>query len=138
MKQLPNPCSVETDMKWWYGRCVGGIVADFKVPLRRKKKADSYNTRTYNTLLKDLKAEIFKVIILSDNSNHYFSQYRVTTLAAISVCCKLGSRVLVQHIAVNIEFPLAVFKEGAGSVVLRLRGMRHIRQALCQLHVQVS
>lgn len=65
-------------------------MAYFKVLLRRKKKADLCKTSTYSTLLKDLKAEIFKVIILSDNSNHYFSQFRVTTLAAISVCCKLG------------------------------------------------
>ena len=79
--------------------------------------------------LKDLKAEIFKVIILSDNPNHYFSQFRVTTFAAISVCCKLVPCVLVQHNATNIGFSLAVFKEGAGSVVLRLRDMRHIRQA---------
>ena len=65
-------------------------MAYFKVLLHRKKKADLYNTSNYTTLVKDLKAVIFKVIILSDNSNHYFSQFRVTTLAAISVCCKLG------------------------------------------------
>lgn len=62
-------------------------MAYFKVLLRRKKKADLYNTSNYSTVLKDLKAKIFKVTILSDNSNHYFSQFRVTTLAAISVCC---------------------------------------------------
>jgi hypothetical protein len=50
----------------------------------KKKKADFYNASTYSTLLKDLKAEILKVVILSDNSNHYFSQFRVTTLADIS------------------------------------------------------
>jgi hypothetical protein len=138
VKQLSNPCSVEMDTKWCYEWWIGGIVADFKVLLRRKKKADLYNTSMYSKLLKDLKAEIFKVIILSDNPNHYFSQFRVTTLAAISVCCKLGPWVLVQHVAVNIEFSLAVFKEGAVSVVLRLRDMRHIRQALCQLHFEVS
>jgi len=113
-------------------------VANFKALLRRKKKADLYNTSTYSTILKYLKAEIFKVIILSDNPNHYFSQFHVTTLAAISVCCKLGPCVLVQHIAINIEFSLAVFNEGAGSVVLRLRDVCHIRQALCQLHSEVS
>jgi len=57
-------------------------------------------------------------IILSDNSRHYFTHFRVTavnaTLAAVYVCHDLEPTVLVQYIAVNIMASLAISVKGAG------------------------
>ena len=43
-----------------------------------------------------------------------------------SLASSRGPRLLVQCIAVNVRFSLALFKEGAGNVFLGLSDMSHI------------
>ena len=55
-------------------------------------------------------------------------QAESAALAARPVCRDWGPHVLVPHIALNAGFLLALLKEGAGIVFLRLEDTRHIQQ----------
>lgn len=40
------------------------------------------------------------------------------SLTAVPVCCQSGPHSLVQSVAININVLLAIFKEGAGNILL--------------------
>ena len=68
---------------------------------------------------------LYKDIISSENLHHssFRSFHKMAdnaALAAIPICCVLGSKLLVKCTAVNIRFLCTIFKEGSQNIFLWL------------------